>query len=116
MSTRARARTARPSTAATATLLRGRRSSSPATSSRAGTPTRRARGVTDCDAVIVGSGPAGATAADVLTEAGWSVIILEKGRNHFLDLEPPFGPSGEISNDEIKFQRRHFLGPDPLLE
>jgi gluconate 2-dehydrogenase alpha chain len=72
--------------------------------------------VTDCDAVIVGSGPAGATAADVLTEAGWSVIILEKGRNHFLDLEPPFGPSGEISNDEIKFGRRHFLGPDPLLE
>ena len=27
----------------------------------------------DCDAVIVGSGPGGATAADVLTAAGWSV-------------------------------------------
>ena len=70
----------------------------------------------DCDAVIVGSGPAGATAAEVLTAAGWSVIMLEKGRNHLLDLEPPFGPAGEVSNDEIKFTRRHFLGPDPLLE
>jgi choline dehydrogenase-like flavoprotein len=70
----------------------------------------------DCDAVIVGSGPAGATAAEVLTAAGWSVIVLEKGRNHLLDLEPPFGPAGAVSNDEIKFSRRHFLGPDPLLE
>jgi choline dehydrogenase-like flavoprotein len=70
----------------------------------------------DCDAVIVGSGPAGATAAHVLTEAGWSVIVLEKGRNHLLSLEPPFAPTGEISNDELKFMFRHFLGPDPLLE
>jgi gluconate 2-dehydrogenase alpha chain len=69
-----------------------------------------------CDAVIVGSGPAGATAAEVLTAAGWSVIVLEKGRNHLLDLEPPFGPAGAVSNDEIKFTRRHFLGPDPFLE
>lgn len=70
----------------------------------------------DCDAVIVGTGPAGATAADVLTAAGWSVIMLEKGHNHLLDLEPPFAAAGKVSNDEIKFTRRHFLGPDPLLE
>ncbi len=70
----------------------------------------------DCDAVIVGTGPAGATAAEVLTSAGWSVIMLEKGRNHLLSLDAPFGPTGEISNDELKFTRRHFLGPDPLLE
>src|SRR5205814_9745348 len=70
----------------------------------------------DCDAVIVGSGPGGATVADVLTAAGWSAIILEKGRNHLIELEPPFEPSGDLSNDEIKFMRRHFLGPDPLLE
>jgi choline dehydrogenase-like flavoprotein len=70
----------------------------------------------DCDAVIVGSGPAGSTAADVLTAAGWSVIVLDKGRNHLLDLDAPFAPLGHVSNDEIKFTRRWFLGPDPILE
>jgi gluconate 2-dehydrogenase alpha chain len=72
--------------------------------------------VPDFDAVVVGSGPAGSTAADVLTSAGWSVLVLEKGRNHLLALEPPYAPLGHVSNDEIKFMRRHFLGPDPLLE
>ncbi len=73
-------------------------------------------GTTDCDVVIVGTGPAGATAAEVLTAAGWSVIMLEKGRNHLLSLEAPFDPLGHVSNDEIKFLRRHYLGPDPFLE
>ena len=70
----------------------------------------------DCDAVVIGTGPAGATAADVLTGAGWSVIMLEKGSNHLLALDAPFDPLGHVSNDEIKFFRRHFLGPDPFLE
>ena len=70
----------------------------------------------DFDVVIVGSGPGGATAADVLTEEGRSVCVLEKGRNHLLALEEPFAGLGHLSNDEIKFGRRHFLGPDPLLE
>jgi len=73
-------------------------------------------GDVDCDAVIVGSGPAGATAAEVLTAAGWSVIILEKGQNHLLALDEPFGPLGHVSNDELKHMFRHFLGPDPMLE
>jgi choline dehydrogenase-like flavoprotein len=72
--------------------------------------------VSDVDAVIVGSGPAGATTAAVLTAAGWSVTILEKGRNHLLALEPPYGPLGHVSNDELKHLFRHFLGPDPLVE
>ena len=56
--------------------------------------------MTDCDAVIVGSGPSGSTAADLLTAHGWSVIVLEKGRNHLLELEAPYGPMGHYSNDE----------------
>jgi len=71
---------------------------------------------TDCDAVIIGSGPGGSTAAHVLTAAGWNVIVLEKGRNHLLQLTAPFAPMGHFSNDEIKFSQRHFLGPDSALE
>lgn len=71
------------------------------------------------DAIVVGSGPAGATVADVLTRAGWSVVIVEKGRNHLFgqprgDDLAPLGT--DYSNDEIKFLYRHFLGPDPLVE
>jgi len=68
------------------------------------------------DAVIVGSGPGGATVADVLTAAGWSVTIVEKGRNHLLDPNDLSQPAFDYSNDEIKFVNRHFLGPDPLVE
>ncbi len=70
----------------------------------------------DWDAVIVGTGPGGSTVADVLTAAGWSVIMLEKGANHLLALDPPYEGLGHITNDEIKFMRRWFLGPDPFLE
>ncbi|MFZ0666173.1 MAG: GMC family oxidoreductase [Acidimicrobiales bacterium] len=68
------------------------------------------------DAVIIGSGPAGGTVADVLTAAGWSVVIFEKGRNHLIDLDDPHRLLSDYSNDEIKFVYRHFLGPDPLIE
>lgn len=70
----------------------------------------------DFDAIVVGTGPGGATAAQVLAEAGRSVLMLEKGANHLLALDAPYGPLGHVSNDELKFTRRHFLGPDPLLE
>ncbi len=68
------------------------------------------------DAVVIGSGPGGSAAADVLTRAGWSVVIFEKGRNHLLDPGDPTRPAADYSNDEIKFMHRHFLGPDPFLE
>jgi choline dehydrogenase-like flavoprotein len=73
-------------------------------------------GARDYDAVIIGSGPGGSTAADVLTSAGWSVLILEKGRNHLIDLDDPSRLAQDFSNDEIKFMFRWFLGPDPLIE
>ncbi len=68
------------------------------------------------DAIIIGSGPGGSTAAEVLTRAGWSVVIMEKGRNHLLDLDDLTRPAADYSNDELKFMARHFLGPDPLIE
>ena len=68
------------------------------------------------DAIVVGSGPGGCAVADVLTAAGWSVVIFEKGRNHLVDLNDPSQRKTDYSNDEIKFTIRHFLGPDPLLE
>lgn len=68
------------------------------------------------DAVIVGSGPGGATVADVLTRRGMSVVIVEKGRNHLVDLDDPRRLLDHFSNDEVKFVHRHFLGPDPVTE
>jgi len=68
------------------------------------------------DAVIIGSGPGGSTAADVLTAAGWTVAIVEKGRNHLLDPDDLTRPASDFSNDEIKFHNRFFLGPDPIVE
>lgn len=71
---------------------------------------------TDARAVVIGSGPGGATFAEAVTAAGWDCIVLEKGPNHLIDLEPPHAPKGDYSNDELKFVYRHFLGPDPFLE
>jgi choline dehydrogenase-like flavoprotein len=68
------------------------------------------------DAIIIGSGPGGSAAAEVLTRAGWSVVIMEKGRNHLLDPDDLTKPASDYSNDEIKFMFRHFLGPDPMIE
>jgi len=70
----------------------------------------------DFDAIVIGSGPGGSTAADILTDAGWSVVVFEKGRNHLINLSEPRELGTDFSNDEIKFVQRWFLGPDPLLE
>ncbi|HXG27236.1 MAG TPA: GMC family oxidoreductase [Nevskiales bacterium] len=69
------------------------------------------------EAVIIGSGPAGSIAAWELARAGWSVTVLERGRN----LRPGFGQveSKDLgtlySSDEIKTARL-FGFPQPLLE
>lgn len=69
------------------------------------------------DAIVIGSGAAGSVAAFELAKRGWSVTVLERGRN----LRPGFGrkPSGKLGthygSDEIK-SARGFGFPDPLLE
>lgn len=39
----------------------------------------------DCDTLIIGSGPGGATAAALLAEAGRDILLVEEGRHHSLD-------------------------------
>jgi gluconate 2-dehydrogenase alpha chain len=70
----------------------------------------------DFDAIVIGSGPGGSAVANVLTAAGHSVVIFERGRNHLINLDDPRQLAEDYSNDEIKFMTRHFLGPDPLIE
>jgi choline dehydrogenase-like flavoprotein len=59
------------------------------------------------DAVIVGAGASGATAAKVLTEAGLTVVGLERG---------PWLKPDQFSGDELKYINRKFLGPDEKLK
>ena len=59
------------------------------------------------DVVIVGAGASGATAAKVLTEAGFRVVGLERG--------PWLRPAQNFSGDEIKFVNRSYLWPDMKL-
>lgn len=62
-------------------------------------------------AIIIGSGPGGSTAAMTLAEAGWNVVIFEKGTNYFGDLKTQ-APSTLFSNDELKGPTRFFEDPD----
>jgi choline dehydrogenase-like flavoprotein len=69
------------------------------------------------EAIVIGSGAAGSVTAWELARQGWSVTVLERGRN----LRPGFGerPSGELEtlygSDEVK-SARQFGMPDGLLE
>ncbi len=44
----------------------------------------------DCDVLVIGSGPGGATTACLLAEAGRDVILLEEGPHLGLDSAPPY--------------------------
>jgi len=55
------------------------------------------------DAIIVGSGAGGGTAASVLARRGWQVTVLEKGGHHNADDFLPY--------DELNFHTRRALIP-----
>jgi choline dehydrogenase-like flavoprotein len=65
-------------------------------------------------AVIVGSGAGASITAMVLAEAGWDVVVLERGPWYITDLDRD-RPTTLFSSDELK-GNRYFEIPDPLTE
>ena len=63
-------------------------------------------------AVIAGSGAGASITALTLAEAGWHVVLLEKGPNYFTDLGKSWPPKTVFSNDNLKLTR-NFEQPDP---
>jgi choline dehydrogenase-like flavoprotein len=59
------------------------------------------------DAIVVGVGASGGTAAKVLCEAGLKVVGFDRG--------PLLRPAEHYSGDELKFVNRNYLWPDPKL-
>ena len=63
----------------------------------------------DADVIVVGTGPAGVSAAFPLLEAGMRVLALDGGADHGRELVPP-GSYHEIRRGD-EGQWRYFLGP-----
>jgi choline dehydrogenase-like flavoprotein len=70
----------------------------------------------DKSVVVIGSGAGGSVAAWTLAEAGFDVVILEKGRSFFRGLDDPAGLALPLfGGDEIR-NARGFPGTDALAE
>ena len=59
------------------------------------------------DAIVVGSGAGGGPVAQILSEAGMEVLVLEKG---------PWYTKRDFVHDEIAMSRRDFFVPDPASD
>jgi choline dehydrogenase-like flavoprotein len=69
------------------------------------------------DALIVGTGAGGGTAAHILCKAGLKVLVLEAGPNWFDSLDDPANqPVPRFSNDELKIIQRRQLVPNVNVE
>ncbi len=76
------------------------------------------RALAHFDAIVIGSGAGGAATAEILARHGQKVLILEAGPNWHEGLAnpDPVALRNAFSNDELKFKRRSFLVPDPLVD
>ena len=68
------------------------------------------------DVIIIGSGAGGGPVAHLLAAAGQKVLVLEAGPNWFDGLDKAAPPVPRFSNDELKFEQRHFVVPNPRVE
>jgi choline dehydrogenase-like flavoprotein len=50
-------------------------------------------------AIVIGSGAGGSVMAMELAEAGWDVVIFQKGSNYFTDLQGNLSGATTFSND-----------------
>ncbi|GFG73092.1 GMC oxidoreductase [Mycobacterium botniense] len=64
-------------------------------------------------AIVVGSGAGGSIVAMELAEAGWDVVLFEKGPNYYSNLAGRGPFTTVFSNDELK-RHRYFEQPDPI--
>ncbi|MBX7100828.1 MAG: GMC family oxidoreductase [Myxococcaceae bacterium] len=73
--------------------------------------------LTTFDAIVIGSGAGGSSAAYLLTKAGKKVLILEAGPNRFDFLDAPERqPVSRFGQDELKCEHRGFIASNELVD